>query len=212
MWNKVRYRVQERRFSGTGTSTDEDVVFCFYQHLQYMCYFRCNGSISQKHLYSHRGFGKLSDRDDSPVQGNRRQYHVDTGAVRKTGIHDRIRLIDLTSSLTYDLLNNILQLFFIVKGLIQFGKFTCFFNKDIFRSVDHNLCNIIIFDNTVQNTETTNGTVYPFHDIHAFLDRDVFRTKFFHDHLLNHRLQVLITHHVQIKSFIDFLFKLSDNL
>ena len=51
-------------------------------------------------------FENLPDRDRRTFHGDGWQYHIDTGAVRQTGIHDGIRLIDFTSGQTYDLLGS----------------------------------------------------------------------------------------------------------
>ena len=46
-------------------------------------------------------------------------------------------------------------------------------NKDMGRPVDHDLGNIIILDDRVQQTQSADGTEYLFTDIQFLLDRHI---------------------------------------
>ena len=138
-----------------------------------MRHFLCDGTVFQELLHGHGRLRELTDRDRRTFHGDGRQYHIDTGAVRQTGIHDGIRLIDFTSGQTYDLLDHILQLSLILKGLIQMDQAAVLLNKDMGRPVNHDLGNIIILDDRVQQPQSADGAEYLFTDIQFLLDRHI---------------------------------------
>ena len=184
----VRQRIQEGGLAGAGTSADEDVILGLHQHLQLVCDLLRQRPVLNELGNGHRGLGELSDGDRGAAQGNGRQHHIDTGAVGKPGVADRVGLIDLTARKAHDPLDDILQLPLALELLVQLEQPSILLDEYVFRPVDHHFRDGVILDDGVQQAKATDGAIHLLHDGDPLLDGAVPRS----DTLLHDILDLLL--------------------
>ena len=98
-----------------------------------------NGIIGLQIRKVHEPFRKLSDRQCGSVDRNVFVDAVHTRAVRQPRIHDRVQFIDLPMHLPGDAAQHLLQFTGRIKAIGIALDLAMSFDKNILRSVDHDL-------------------------------------------------------------------------
>jgi len=95
--------------------------------------------------------GETADCQNRTVQSNGREHNIDSRPIRESGIHNGTALIYHPVGLCHNLLNDILKLFSTFKCMVISEYLSVFFDKNTFRSVDHDLRHGLVLNDFLQN-------------------------------------------------------------
>ena len=111
---------------------------------------------TQSHQLSQRGdpVGKFSDRENRPVDCDRRDYRIYAIAARKASVHDGTALIDTTSQRRDDSVDNHTDLLIIRKHVVHRMELSRALIEGRGASVDHDLAHAIIIEQLLQRTKS----------------------------------------------------------
>ena len=102
-------------------------------------------------------FRKTADGQGGTIQGNRRQDHVDAASVRKACVGHGRGFIDPPVHGRSDPLDHIVEFFRCGKAFRTAAQDAVFLNKDVLRTVYHDLRYISVFHDDGQDIQFSDG-------------------------------------------------------
>ena len=96
--NERRNDVQGGGFTGTGTAGNHDIQLRLYTGPKENGHLLRQGTEGNKIFHGQGGLGEFTDGHTGPDEGQRRDDDVDTGTVRKAGIHQGRCFVHVTAN------------------------------------------------------------------------------------------------------------------
>ena len=107
--DELRQRVERRRLARAGAAADEDVAARPHGARQQVAQRRRPGPVGDELVGAEAAPAEAADREDRPVERERRDDDVDARAVRQAGIDERLGLVDAAPERREDALDRVAQ-------------------------------------------------------------------------------------------------------
>ena len=114
--NEPRDQIEQGGLAATGAARDQDVDLGRAQAFNHPDHRRRHAFVLEQVLYRQRAAAEAADRQDRPVDGQRRDDGVYARAVRQARIDHRARFVDPAPHARDDLLDDLHQVGVVVEG------------------------------------------------------------------------------------------------
>ncbi len=104
--NEIAEAIEQRRFAGARAAGDENISPSQHRRPQEFGGRARHRAFGNEVVDDHLSLGKLPDRERWSTDGERRDHRVHAAAIRKPGIHERLRAVDAAAHIGNDPLNN----------------------------------------------------------------------------------------------------------
>ena len=151
--DEARQRVEQRRFTATGASADDDVEPGLDRSFQQHHHFGREGPEPQQVFERQRIGAEPPDGDRRTVERQRRNDGVNTRAVRKTGVAHRRRFVDAPSDLRHDAVEDLHQVVVVAERNLRALNAPVLFEEDVLGAVDHDIGDAVFLEQRLERTE-----------------------------------------------------------
>ncbi len=136
--------VQGCGLTGAGTAGDDHVQLADDAGLQEAGRVGAEGAEADQVIDPERVGGELTNGEKRSTDGQGRDHGVDTGTIGQAGIAQRRRLVDTTTDLGNDLVDDASEVELIGEGHILKTEFARPLGEDLIRTIAHDLGDVLV--------------------------------------------------------------------